>query len=234
MPAAERNPAFRPSKPVDHTTIFRWVQRYAPELDRRSRPYLKPTNDSYRVDETYIEVKKKWKYLYRAVDSEGNTIDFLLCAKRDSQAAERFFRKALKASHSSAPRVINVDGNAAYPSAFNALQEEGVIPETCTLRSCKYLNNIVEQDHRFIKRRVKPGLGFSFFHTAWRTLRGYEVMNMIRKGQLRGAGRGRHRLPESPYCPGLRVGIRNRFHPGHYSTSTDLCNRTCATRHRWN
>ena len=175
---------------VDHTTIFRWVQRYAPELDKRCRPYLKTTNDSYRVDETYIKVKGKWKYLYRAVDSDGNTIDFLLCAKRDSQAAERFFRKSLKASHTSAPRVINVDGDAAYPRAFNALREEGLLPETCTLRSCKYLNNIVEQDHRFIKRLVRPGLGFGFFHTARRTLRGYEVMNMIRKGQLHGAERG--------------------------------------------
>ena len=124
------------------------------------------------------------------MDSQGNTIDFLLCAKRDAQAAERFFRKALKASHTSAPRVINVDGNPAYPSAFKALREEGVLPETCTLRSCKYLNNIVEQDHRFIKRLTRPGLGFASFRTAWRTLRGDEVMNMIRKAQLRGAERG--------------------------------------------
>ena len=81
---------------LDHTTIFRWVQRYAPELKKRSRPYLRPTNDSYRVDETYIRVKKRWKYLYRAVDSKGNTIDFMLSAKRDAAAAKRFFRKALK------------------------------------------------------------------------------------------------------------------------------------------
>ena len=86
--------------------------------------------------------------------------------------------------------MINVDGNPAYPSAFNALQQESVLPRTCKLRSSKYLNNIVEQDHRFIKRLVRPGLGFGCFHTAWRTLRGYEVMNMIRKGQLRGAERG--------------------------------------------
>ena len=86
--------------------------------------------------------------------------------------------------------MVNVDRNPAYPSAFNALRDEDVLPEACTLRSCKYLNNIVEQDHRFIKRRVKPGLGFGFFHTAWRTLRGYEFMNMIRKGQLLDAQRG--------------------------------------------
>ncbi len=175
---------------VDHTTIYRWVQRYAPELDKRCRSHLKPTNDSYRVDETYIKIKGQWKYLYRAVDSEGNTIDFLLRAKRDAKAAERFFRKALKASHTPSPRVINVDGNSAYSSAFEELKHEKVLPESCTLRSCKYLNNIIEQDHRFIKRRVKPGLGFWSFQTAWRTLRGYEVMNMIRKGQLHGAPKG--------------------------------------------
>ncbi len=169
---------------VDHTTIFRWVQRYAPELDKRCRPHLKSTNDSYRVDETYIKVKGQWKYLYRAVDSAGNTLDFLLCAKRDAQAAKRFLRKTLKASHTGSTHVINVDNNAAYPSAFEDLQQEEFLPESCTLRQSKYLNNIVEQDHRFIKRLVKPGLGFGSFRTAWRTVRGYEIMNVIRKGQL--------------------------------------------------
>ena len=175
---------------VDHTSIYRWVQHYAPELEKRCRPHLNPTNDSYRVDETYIKVKGRWKYLYRAVDSAGNTIDFLLCAKRDTKAATRFFRKALKAHHSASPRVINVDQNAAYPGAFAVLQDEKQVPQRCQLRSSKYLNNIVEQDHRFIKRRTRPGLGFWSFHTAWRTLRGYEIMHMIRKGQLRGAERG--------------------------------------------
>ena len=175
---------------VDHTTIYRWVQRYGPELDKRCRAHLKLTNDSYRVDETYIKVKGQWKYLYRAVDSSGNTIDFLLRANRDAKAAKRFFRKALKASHTSEPRVINVDGNPAYPSAFEELKDEELLSESCTLRSCKYLNTIIEQDHRFIKRRVNPGLGFGSFHTAWRTLRGYEIMNMIRKGQLHGASKG--------------------------------------------
>jgi IS6 family transposase len=133
---------------VDHTTIFRWVQRYAPELEKRCRPSLQSTNDSYRVNETYIKVKGEWKYLYRAVDSEGHTIDFLLCAKRDARAAERFFRKALKAGHTSQPRVINVDQNAAYPPTFEALQQEGTLPAACTLRPVAYLNNIIEQDHR--------------------------------------------------------------------------------------
>jgi transposase, IS6 family len=175
---------------VDHTTIYRWVQAYAPELERRLRPHLRLTNDSYRVDETYIKVKGAWKYLYRAVDSTGQTIDFMLSAKRDARAAKRFFRKMLKAAKPQSPRVINVDWNKAYPLAVEELKEEGILPSASQLRRCKYLNNIVEQDHRFIKRRVNPGLGFFNFNTARRTIGVYEVMNMIRKGQVEGIGKG--------------------------------------------
>ena len=175
---------------VDHTTVYRWVQAYAPELEKRCRPHLKPTNDSWRVDETYIEVKGEWKYLYRAVDSQGNTLDFLLSAKRNARAAERFFRKALKASHNQKPRVINVDKNAAYPTAINQLNTEELVTNSCKLRQNKYLNNLVEQDHRFIKKLVNPGLGFQSFHTARRTIIGYETMNMIRKGQVKGVSKG--------------------------------------------
>jgi len=200
---------------VDHTTIYRWVQRYAPELDKRCRPHLKATNDSWRVDETYIKVKKVWMYLYRAVDSDGNTLEFLLSPTRDAQAAKRFFVKALHSTApsapgappieeqveeptalaaptptKSAPRVINVDKNAAYPKAIADLKASGTLPESVELRQVKYLNNLLEQDHRFIKRLVKPGMGFFSFETAGRTLQGYEVMNMIRKGQVRGVGKG--------------------------------------------
>ena len=175
---------------VDHTTVYRWVQVYAPELDKRCRAYLKPTNDSWRVDETYIEVKGEWKYLYRAVDSQGNTLDFMLSARRDAGAAERFFRKALKSSHNQKPRVINVDKNAAYPPAIDKLKKDQSLGETTELRPVKYLNNIVEQDHRFIKRLVNPGMGFASFNTARRTLRGVEAMNMIRKGQVQGVEKG--------------------------------------------
>jgi transposase-like protein len=163
---------------------------FAPELDKRCRPYLKQTNDSWRVDETYIEVKGEWKYLYRAVDSLGFTLDFMLSAKRDARAAERFFRKALKATDNSEPRVINVDKNAAYPPAIDELKADQTLPETTEVRRVKYLNNIVEQDHRFIKQLVNPGMGFGSFNTARRTLRGYEAMNMIRKGQVQGAEKG--------------------------------------------
>lgn len=175
---------------VDHTTVYRWVQAYAPELDKRCRPHLRPTNDSWRVDETYIEVKGESKYLYRTVNSLGNTLDFMLSAKRDARAAERFFRKTLKASHSSEPRVINVDKNAAYPKAIDELKSDQSLGKTTELRRVKYLNNIVEQDHRFIKRLVNPRMGFGSFNTARRTLRGYETMNMIRKGQIQGVEKG--------------------------------------------
>ena len=150
---------------VDHTTVFRWVQRYAPELDPRCRPHLKPTNDSYRVDETYIKIKKVWHYLYRAVDAEGKTLDFLLSPTRDATDAKKCFRKVLGARHTVTPRVITVDKNAAYPPAVSDLQHEGSLPESCQLRQNKYLNNVVEQDHRFVKRRVNPGLGFGSFCT---------------------------------------------------------------------
>jgi IS6 family transposase len=107
---------------VDHVTVWRWVQRYAPELERRLRSRLKPTNDSWRVDETYVRVKGKWIYLYRAVDSTGATIDFLLSAKRDAAAAERFLTKALGGENHPAPRVINTDKHAAYPPAIARAQ----------------------------------------------------------------------------------------------------------------
>lgn len=175
---------------VDHTTIYRWVQSYAPELDQRVRPHLQLTNDSWRVDETYVKVKGVWKYLYRAVDSMGNTLDFLLSAKRDGKAAVRFLGKALKAEHTQVPRVVTVDKNAAYPVAVERLQAAKILPPTTKLRQKKYLNNIIEQDHRGIKELVKPGKGFKSFNTARRTLRGYEAMHMICKGQVSGISQG--------------------------------------------
>jgi transposase, IS6 family len=114
----------------------------------------------------------------------------LLSATRDTAAAKRFFAKALGAAHTVVPRVITVDKNAAYPKALNELKAEGALPPDNELRQAKYLNNLVEQDHRFIKRLVKPGLGFFSFETAWRTLQGDEAMHLLRKGQMRGAEKG--------------------------------------------
>jgi transposase, IS6 family len=200
---------------IDHTTIYRWVQRYAPEFEKRCRPHLKACNDSWRVDETYIKVKKAWMYLYRAVDSEGNTIEFFLSPTRNAEAAKRFFCKALRSSAEASsqagsvdenktrsfapvvplvprfvPRVINVDKNAAYPKAIAELKAAGVLPEQVELRQVKYLNNLIEQDHRFIKRLTKSGMGFFSFETARKTLQGFEIMNMIRKGQVQGMEKG--------------------------------------------
>lgn len=175
---------------VDHSTINRWVVKYAPEFDKRIRSHLKPTNDSWPVDETYIKIKGEWKYLYRAVDSMGNTLDFMLSAKRDGKAAARFFRKVLKGEHTQAPRVITVDKNAAYPVAIETLKQEKTIEKETELRQSKYLNNVIEQDHRNIKRIVKPMMGFKTFNSARRTLSGIEAMNMIRKGQVKGAKQG--------------------------------------------
>jgi transposase, IS6 family len=173
---------------VDHTTIFRWIQAYAAELEKRIRPHLRTSNGSWRVDETYVRVKGRWTYLYRAVDSRGQTIDFLLSARRDAAAAKRFFRKALARQHTVNPRTITVDKNPAYPRAAAEMKRDGELWRRSRLRQCKYLNNIVEQDHRRMKRLVRPGLGFGSFQTARRTLAGFEVMAMIRKGQVRNIG----------------------------------------------
>ena len=170
---------------VDRSCIWRWVQIYGPEVDQRCRRHLKPTNKSWRLDETYIKVKGRDRFLYRAVDSTGQTIDFLLTDRRDAAAAKRFFRRALENLGNSAPRVINVDKNPAYPRAVEELKADGTISRRCRLRQCKYLNNIVEQDHRHVKRRTWLAKGYGSFWTAWRTLQGIEAMEMVRKGRVR-------------------------------------------------
>ncbi len=170
---------------VDHTTVFRWVQRYAPEINKRMRPHLKLSGASYRVDETYIKVGKSWKYLYRAVDSTGQTIEFMLSPKRDVSAAKRFFKRVMRADHRRLPFTISVDKNAAYPEAFTISQDEKVLPSDCKLRRVKYLNNIIEQDHRFVKKKVRASQCFKSFQTAAATIEGIEAMNMIRKGQVK-------------------------------------------------
>ncbi|USK34542.1 IS6 family transposase [Bacillus sp. F19] len=169
---------------IAHTTIMRWVHQYGPELDKRIRRHLKQTNDSWRVDETYIKVKGQWMYLYRAVDSDGNTIDFFLSKTRDAKSAKRYLKKALAFSYVAKPRVITVDKNPAYPVAIQQLKNEKKMLEGIQIRQVKYLNNIVEQDHRFIKKRVLPMLGFKSFDTATSILSGVEAMHMIKKEQI--------------------------------------------------
>ena len=170
---------------VDHTTIWHWVQRYGPELEERLRRHLKPTNKSWRVDETYVRVKGRWCYLYRAIDSSVATIDFVLSRWRDAATATRLFRKALTDPSHPQTRVINTDQARLYGSAIAGVKKAGILRCRCRHRPVQYVNNIVEPDHRAIKRRVTAKQGFRAFHAARRTIQGYEAMHMIRKGQAR-------------------------------------------------
>jgi transposase-like protein len=165
-----------------HTTILRWVQRYVPEFEKRWSRYARPLGDSWRVDETYIKVKGQWVYLYRAVDKQGRTVDFLLSKRRDVATAKRFFSRATK--QHGAPRVITLDGYAASHRAVAKLKEVGTLPRRVRVRSCKYLNNVVEQDHRRIKQRIRPMLGFKRFETAAVTIGGIELAEKIKKQQF--------------------------------------------------
>ena len=165
-----------------HTTILRWVQRYVPDFEKRWNQYARAVGDSWRVDETYIKVKGQWVYLYRAVDKQGGTVDFLLSKRRDVATAKRFFSHAT--TQHGAPRVITLDGYAASHRAVAQLKEVGTLPRRLRIRSSQYLNNVVEQDHRRIKQRIRPMLGFKRFETAAVTIRGIELAEKIKKNQF--------------------------------------------------
>ncbi len=166
---------------VDHSNIYRWDQKFTPQLEASFRKGEKRAVDnSWRMEETYIKVKGQWKYLYRAVDKHGRTIDFLLTAHRDKKAALRFFNKAVE--QHGLPEKITIDKSGANAAAIEALKEE--TGQEIEMRQIKYLNNIVEQDHRAIKRVVRPMLGFKSFRSARTTLQGIELMPMINKRQL--------------------------------------------------
>jgi transposase-like protein len=168
--------------PLSHTTILRWVQQYVPEFEKRWNHYARPVGDSWRVDETYIKVKGQWVYLYRAVDKQGRTVDFLLSKRRDVAAAKRFFSRATM--QHGAPRVITLDGYAASHRAVAELKAAGTLPRRVRIRSCKYLNNVIEQDHRRIKQRIRPMRGFKRFETTAVTVRGIELAAKIKKDQF--------------------------------------------------
>ncbi|WP_240946489.1 IS6 family transposase, partial [Pseudomaricurvus alkylphenolicus] len=165
---------------VDHTTVYRWVVHYSPKLEQAFQKRKLTTGDRLRMDETYIKVKGQWKYLYRAVDKEGRTVDFLLTAKRDMKAAKRFFEKLI--SRQGAPTLINIDKSGSNKAAINQINNES--EDQIEIRQCKYLNNIIEQDHRHIKKLYRATLGFKNFHSAQKTLAGFELYRMIKKGQL--------------------------------------------------
>ncbi|MDE9552699.1 IS6 family transposase [Xenorhabdus bovienii] len=166
---------------VDHATIPRWVLRLVPLLGKAFRPRKKPVGSRWRMDETYIKVKGQWKYLYRAVDTDGQTVDFLLTARRDAMAARRFFRKAIR--QHGRPAVVTIDKSGANTAALTLLNAEGSPQQGIEIRQNKYLNNRVEQDHRNIKRRIRQMLGFKSFRRAQTLLAGIELIHMIRKGQ---------------------------------------------------
>lgn len=171
---------------VDHTSICRWVQRYAPEMEKRLRWYWKPLTGrgTLHIDETYVKVNGRWAYLYRAVDSVGHTLDFYLSPQRNSKAAYRFLTKLLRWwKPYQYPRIINTDKAPAYGRALALLKQQGKCPPHVAHRQVKYLNNVIECDHGKLKRIIDATLGFKSLKTAYATIKGIEVMRALRKGQ---------------------------------------------------
>jgi len=166
---------------VDHSTIQRWVVHYSPKLEKAFHGKKKRPGDRWHLDETYIKVKGSWKYFYRAVDKQGNTIDFLLTAKRDKKAALRFLTKVI--GRNGKPGLINIDKSGANKAGIKQFNHDN--NKRVKIRQCKYLNNIVEQDHRRIKRITRSMLGFKNFHSAQSTLAGIELVAMLKKGQMK-------------------------------------------------
>lgn len=170
---------------VDHATLNRWVVKFAPQIAAQAQAKKRPTASSWRMDETYIKVKGRWTYLYRTVDRDGQTLDFLLCERRDLAAARRFFRRAIETNGVPDRVVIDKSGaNLAGLQAINVILKLTGDGRMIEIRQVKYLNNILEQDHRFIKRITGPMMGFKAFHSAAATIAGIEAAHMIRKGQI--------------------------------------------------
>ena len=166
-----------------HTTILRWVQHYLPEFEKRWSRYALPVGGSWRMDETYIKVRGRWVYLYRAVDRTGWTVDFFLSRNRNVNAAKSFLRNAMKNRRT--PTKITLDSYAASHRAVREVKETGELPRRVKVRSSQYLNNLVEQDHRRVKQRIRPMLGFKRFENAAVTISGIELAEQIKKGQFK-------------------------------------------------
>jgi len=171
---------------VDHSTINRWVIHYSPKLEAQfTKHHKRRVGSSWRMDETYVMIKGAWCYLYRAVDKAGATIDFMLSKNRDKKAAKRFFIKAM--GYSKKPDKITIDKSGSNNAALQSINKGFNKKDKIEIRQIKYLNNIVEQDHRFIKRITKPTMGFKAFYSASATLMGIELCHMLSKGQHKNA-----------------------------------------------
>ena len=167
---------------VDHSTIQRWVFKFSKEVEKNMHKRKKQVCDSWRMDETYIKVKGRDMYLYRAVDKYGNTVDFLSTRRRQKMSAQKFFNKAI--GNNGKPRLINIDKSGANSSAILTVNKRSLSSKKIKIRKVKYLNNIIEQDHRRIKRRIRIMTGFKEFESAQRTLSGIEVVSIIKKDQI--------------------------------------------------
>ncbi len=211
---------------VDHATLNRWVLKYVPLLDQEFRVRKRAVGSSWRLDETYVRVKSAWKYLYRAADKAGTTVDFLLAAKRDRKAALRFLRKAIK--WNGTPEKITIDKSGANRAAIESHNDE--TEAAIEIRQIKYLNNIVEQDHRAIKRVVRPMLGFKSFRSAAVTLAGIELMHRSGRASCRRQAtcvqrgnsiRWRDKSPSYPWVSHIRPGSLRQNRNGRQAAS--LC-----------
>ncbi len=180
---------------VDPSTIMRWVHHYAPELEKRVRVYQGYGSKSWRVDKTYVKVGGRWKYLFRAVDRPGVLIDFMLSDRRNTRAAHRFLAKTLTVMRNWPPVSITTDKLRSYPEAIERLKRDGQMPSDTRHRTSKYLNNIIEADHGPLKRVIKPTRGFQTIKTATATIKGFEIMRMIRRG----------------HCLTCKQGVRNEI-----------------------
>src|SRR5215472_722130 len=171
---------------VDHTTIWRWTQSYAPEVYRCLHSQLKRKSTTWHMDETFVRIAGRWTYLFRAVDGHGQTVDFYLSETRDRVAAKRFLKKALANPDNRPPSVFVRDGLRSYPAAIRELQDEGLMHRCCRHRTRRYANNRIESDHRFVKRRLRAMQGPRSAPTARRLIQAIEAVHMIRKGQVLG------------------------------------------------
>jgi transposase, IS6 family len=191
---------------VDHTTIWRWIQRYGPELHRRLRGHVKLKSTTWHMDETFVRIAGRWLYLFRAVDSQGQTVDFYLSETRDREAAKSFLKKALANPDNRPPRVFARDGLRSYSAAIRELQGEGQLIQRCRQRTKRYANNRIESDHRSIKRRIRAMQGPRTIATARTVIPGIEAAHIIRKGQVLGITR--ENLHGQAWLFGALLGVR--------------------------